>query len=157
MVSGEGSPDDPTADDLQLARCATDLADAIDTAVVPWLVGCVATRVAGREQEARAAAETVRRDVVPRIRQLLAADVDAQRATPLQLLRSGTSPVGRMLEDAGAIRPARDEIARRIDPDDVYDLGPAAYADLGPQVAEAGLVWGAAKAHVHLRRRRSAP
>jgi hypothetical protein len=113
--------------------------------------------VAGREQDARAAAEAVRRDVVPRIRVLLEADVDTQRATPLQLLRGATSPISRMLADAGATHPPRDEVARRIDPDDVYDLGPAAYADLGPQVAEAGLVWGAAKAHVHLSRRRSRP
>jgi hypothetical protein len=154
VTGDDGGPDDRTdADDLQLARCATDLADAIDAALVPWLVGCVASRIAGREQDARAAAEAVRVDVVPRIRELLAADIDAQRATPLQLLRSATSPVNQMLVDAGAARPTRDEVARRIDPDDVYDLGPAAYADLGPQVAEAGIVWGAAKAHVHLRRR----
>jgi hypothetical protein len=154
VTGDDGGPDDRTdADDLQLARCATDLADAIDAALVPWLVGCVASRIAGREQDARAAAEAVRVDVVPRIRELLAADIDAQRATPLQLLRSATIPVNQMLVDAGAARPTRDEVARRIDPDDVYDLGPAAYADLGPQVAEAGIVWGAAKAHVHLRRR----
>jgi hypothetical protein len=160
-VSGDGSPDDPVPDDAvpddaaQLARYSAELADAIDVAVVPWLVECVATRTPGHEQEAGVAAEAARREVVPLIRDLLATDIDAQRATPLQLLRRGTAPVTRMLADAGAIQPVRDEVSRRLDPDDLYDLGPVAYADLGPEVAEAGLVWGAAKAHVHLRRRRS--
>jgi hypothetical protein len=155
VVSVDGTPDDSGPDgDIQLARYATALADAIDGAVVPWLVGCVASRVSGHEGEALAAAEAARRDVVPRIRDLLATDIDAQRATPLQLLRRGTAPVNRLLADAGATPPMRDDVSRRLDPDDVFDLGPAAYADLGPEVAEAGLVWGAAKAHVHLHRRR---
>jgi hypothetical protein len=150
-VAGEESP---TPESAALARFATELADAIDVAIVPWLVGCVASRVAGREDAATVAAESARREVMPRIRDLLATDIDAQRATPLQLLRRGTTPVNRLLADSGAVPPVRDEVARRLDPEDVYDLGPAAYADLGPEVAEAGLVWGAAKAHVHLHRRR---
>jgi hypothetical protein len=36
----------------------------------------------------------------------------------------------------------------------VYDLSPAAFADLDPSLREPGLTWGAAKAHVHLARRR---
>jgi hypothetical protein len=39
-------------------------------------------------------------------------------------------------------------------PDDVYDLTPASFADVDPALHEPGLVWGAAKAHVHLARRR---
>jgi hypothetical protein len=154
-VSGDDGPEDVSPDgDIQLARYATELAAAIDVAVVPWLVGCVASRVSGHEGDALAAAEAARRDVVPRIRDLLASDIDAQRATPLQLLRGGTASVNRLLAEAGATPPVRDEVSRRLDPDDVYDLGPVAYADLGPGVAEAGLVWGAAKAHVHLHRHR---
>jgi len=34
------------------------------------------------------------------------------------------------------------------------ERGAASFADLGPAVQEAALAWGAAKAHVHLRRRR---
>jgi hypothetical protein len=36
----------------------------------------------------------------------------------------------------------------------VYDLTPASFADVDPALHEPGLVWGAAKAHVHLARRR---
>jgi hypothetical protein len=153
-VFGARGPHEASTDEIQLARCADELADAIDNSVVPWLVGCVASRVTGREDEALVAAEAARREVVPRIRDLLSTDIDAQRATPLQLLRRGTAPVNRMLEAAGATPPVRDEVSRRLDPEDIYDLGPVAYADLGPVVAEAGIVWGAAKAHVHLHRRR---
>ena len=36
----------------------------------------------------------------------------------------------------------------------VYDLAPANFADVDPALAEPGLLWGAAKAHVHLARHR---
>jgi hypothetical protein len=63
-----------------------------------------------------------------------------------------------VLVEAGVAPVRRDPHAERLFPDDVYDLAPAAFADLDPSVHEPGLVWGAAKAHVVLaRRRRSAP
>jgi hypothetical protein len=49
---------------------------------------------------------------------------------------------------------ARDEFSLRNFPDDVYDLTPASFADVDPELHEPGLLWGAAKAHVHLARRR---
>ena len=51
--------------------------------------------------------------------------------------------------------PRRDEFAERTFPDDVYDLSPASFADVDPALHEPGLMWGAAKAHVILHRRRS--
>ena len=41
-----------------------------------------------------------------------------------------------------------------IFPDDDYDLSPATFADIDESLHEPGLVWGAAKAHVVLTRRR---
>ena len=41
-------------------------------------------------------------------------------------------------------------------PDDVYDLAPATFDDVSPDLHDPGLRWGAAKAHVHLKRRRAA-
>ena len=59
--------------------------------------------------------------------------------------------------DAEGVAPvARDPFAQRQTPDDAYDLTPASFADIDPGLAEPGLVWGAAKAHVHLARRRRA-
>jgi hypothetical protein len=49
---------------------------------------------------------------------------------------------------------ARDEFSERNFPDDTYDLTPASFADVDPSLHEPGLEWGAAKAHVHLARRR---
>jgi hypothetical protein len=60
-----------------------------------------------------------------------------------------------VLADAGVPPVHRDGAAERLFPDDVYDLTPASFADLDAAVHEPGLVWGAAKAHVILRRRRA--
>ena len=55
-----------------------------------------------------------------------------------------------VLRSAGARPVTRDEFAVRNFRDDVYDLSPATFADVDPALHEPGLVWGAAKAHVHL-------
>jgi hypothetical protein len=62
-----------------------------------------------------------------------------------------------VLREAGARPVARDEFGERSFPDDVYDLSPATWTDVDPALHEPGLVWGAAKAHVHLARRRTGP
>jgi hypothetical protein len=59
-----------------------------------------------------------------------------------------------VLRAAGVPPVRRDEFAEHAFPDDVYDLAPASFADVDPSLHEPGLVWGAAKAHVHLSRRR---
>ena len=60
-----------------------------------------------------------------------------------------------VLRGAGVPPVVRDADAEARFPDDDYDLTPAAFADLDPSLHEPGLVWGAAKAHVHLARRRA--
>ena len=92
-------------------------------------------------------------DAVAELGTLLALDIDEQRSTPLTVLRAAARLPTRVLADGGTPTPRRDEMARRMEPDDVYDLGPATFADISPAVAEAGMAWGAAKAFVHLRRR----
>ncbi len=62
----------------------------------------------------------------------------------------------RILAARGIAPVERDRHARRIHPDDVYDLTPASFADFGPEVHELGITWGAAKAHLHLQQRRQA-
>ena len=59
-----------------------------------------------------------------------------------------------MLAQVGARPVPRDEFRERSFPDDVYDLVPGSFADVDAGLHEPGLVWGAAKAHVHLARRR---
>ena len=98
----------------------------------------------------RAAAE----EVGGRVRELLLLDIDEQWTNPLTLIRTAIRYPTELLRAIGAPTVHRDEQAKRFHPDDVYDLTPASFAELGPDVHDLGLSWGAAKAHVHLRRRR---
>src|SRR5262249_29960961 len=102
---------------------------------------------------ARAAGERARAEVVPRLRRLLDTDVDEQRTNPLSVIRGATRFPTEVLRAAGAWPLPRDPQARRHFPEDDFDLTPATFADLDPSLHEAGIAWGAAKAHVHLRRR----
>jgi hypothetical protein len=95
------------------------------------------------------------REVTAELRAVLALDVDAQRTNPLSILRAAVRYPTQVLRSVGAQPVARDEFDERSFPDDEFALTPAAFADFGPAV-HAGIMWGAAKAHVHLQRRRAA-
>jgi hypothetical protein len=60
-----------------------------------------------------------------------------------------------VLRSAGVAPVERDDFQRDRFPDDAYDLVPVSFADLGPEVAEAGIAWGAAKAWTHRQRHSS--
>jgi len=155
------TPDDP-ADAAALARYAETLADGVERAIAGWVerVGRGVLEGQGMPVDAAladalaAAAVAARDDGAPRVRALLATDVDAQSGNPLAVLRSLVRYPTAVLRAAGARPLPRDEFARRAFPDDIYDLTPATFADVDPTLHEPGLVWGAAKAHVHLARRR---
>ncbi len=154
-------PDDP-ADAAALARYAATLADGIDAAIPGWVDRTVRAVLAGQSiavdgptvaaiAEAGAAART---EGAPRVRALLAADVDEQVGNPLAILRDLVRHPTAVLRAAGASPVPRDDFDVRNFPDDVYGLSPATFADVDAALHEPGLVWGAAKAHVHLARRR---
>lgn len=157
--------DEPTgSDDERLAAYAADLAAGIRTALAPWTVRCVTGRYAAwagepAPAELRAAAESAGRtataEVGDAVERLLATDVDEQSIPPLSLLRRAVSHPTEVLRAAGVPPVVRDEFAERNFPDDDYDLTPANFADLDPALHEPGLLWGAAKAHVILARRRA--
>lgn len=102
-----------------------------------------------------AAGERARDDVGARIRELLLADVDAQRGNPLALLRTATRYPTEVLHLAGAPAVERDKFSRERFPDDDFDLTPANWSDVDPSLQELGLTWGAAKAFVHKSRHRA--
>lgn len=107
-----------------------------------------------------AAAEAARLEVpavVNELAALLARDIDRQASTPLSILRGAAGIPNRVLVDAGVARPVRSEFDRTTFPDDHYGCTPHGWSDLGEEIAAAGLAWGAAKAFVHLRRRRGSP
>ena len=157
MVTG-----DPTSDEALYASCAADLVAAVDGAIGPWVERSV-WRVAeawrpgagtGLAVEAAAAGEAARDDVVPRLRDLLALDVDLQPTGPLAIVRTVVVHPTEVLRSAGVPPVERDEFAVQAFPDDLYDLVPGSFRDLDDAVHEPGIRWGAAKAHRVLARRR---
>jgi hypothetical protein len=158
-VSAEGAS-------VDVAAYATSLADGIEAALPGWVervvaeimtawTGSVPPEVAAAAQvAAREAAATVG----PRVRALLEADIDGQRTTPLAILRGAavSYPTG-VLQAAGVPPVVRDIAAEELFPEDVYDLVPASFADIAPDLAELGLYWGAAKAFEHKRRHQPKP
>ena len=90
-----------------------------------------------------------------RVRALLARDVDDQPTGPLAVLRTAVEYPTAVLHEAGVPPVARDEFATATFPDDLYDLTPGSFRDLGESVHEPGIRWGAAKAHRVLARRRA--
>lgn len=153
---------DTPEDAAALARHAAVLADGIEEAIGPWVQRSV-NEVAGRwdpavvsrlADAARDAGREATEQVAPQVRELLETDVDRQHTGPLALLRGAVSFPTAVLAAAGVPAVDRDEFTERAFPDDVYDLSPASFAELDPALHEPGLVWGAAKAHVVLARRR---
>ncbi len=152
-TSGAGGP---SAEDLAAYRLIADeLRSAVLAAIPHWLQAQIDSRAPGTDPASSAEViDGVRSVVDRRLTELLAADPGEQRTTPLTVLRSAVAPVNDLLRASGAPEAKRDEVEARLAPDDVYGIGPAAFADLGPEVAEAGLRWGAAVAHLHLATRR---
>lgn len=163
FVPGPDNPPPGPSDDELLAAHAAVLADAIERALPGWVVRCVhdlaeAWRPGSSRALAGAAADAGREaaaQVGPEVRALLEQDVDAQATGPLAVLRSAVRYPTQVLAGAGVPPVVRDEFAERAFPDDVYGLAPASFADLHPALHEPGIVWGAAKAHVVLARRRA--
>ena len=140
---------------------AAELAAAIEAALPEWVQRCVDERYraamggpppAGVAADAAAAGAAARAEVGPRVRALLDADIDAQWTTPLTLVRAAVLHPTRVLRAAGVPAVARDRFEEDRFPDDVYNLTPATFSDLGPRVGDAGIAWGAAKAWAHRRR-----
>src|SRR5437868_3044900 len=139
---------------------AAALADAIELALPAWVERSV-ERVMKEwhgeldddvRLEAAAAGRQAADEVGPQVRALLDTDIDAQRTTPLSLVRGAVRYPTVVLQAAGVPPVVRDEQQERLFPEDVYDLAPASFADVDPALADVGMAWGAAKAFEHLQR-----
>ncbi len=148
---------------VTLDTASADLADAIEQALPGWVERSVA-RLAGsgpgRAQAlagpAAAAGREAAAAVGAQVRELLQLDVEQQRATPLGLLRGAVAYPTAVLRAAAVAPVARSAERARLFPDDVYDLAPAAFADVDPALAGPGLAWGVHKAATVLGRQQSA-
>ena len=149
-------------DDAAFAAYGAALADAVDQVLAGWVVRCVVERCTDAgvpvtdavRDRAATAGEACRAEVVPALRDLLALDLDDQQGTPLGILRDAARFPTEVLSGLGVPHVRRDEFDERADPDDVYALAPAAFADVDESLTGPGIAWGAAKAHVHMARHR---
>lgn len=146
-------------DEAALAGYAAALAEAVDAIAAPWLRNLVEMRAPGVAEsvDVREALNSSAEMVVAALRDQLGRDISKQTTGPLEILRQAVGFATTILTDAGVEQVERGEFETRAFPDDVYDLTPASFADVHPDLHEPGLMWGAAKAHVHLRRRREGP
>ncbi len=167
-VDPSGSPGFPVApsslaeDEARLARYASVLATGIVAALPGWVNRCVTVTVAEwggpvpswTLDRIGAAARRAEIEVGGAVASLLELDIAEQRTGPLALLRSGVRYPTSVLMEIGVPPVDRDSMTATAFPEDIYDLSPASFADLDSALQLPGIEWGAAKAHVHLRRRR---
>ena len=151
---------------VTLESATADLIAAIDAATHEWLVRCVmktyvqqlgTPRLAVEEEliaAAQLAAEQGRAYVAGELSTELGKDVDEQRVNPLQVLRNAVTFPTRVLQEFSVPPIVRDEMDARMMPDDVFGLSPAHWNDVHESLLEPGVIWGAAKAHRVLQRRR---
>lgn len=132
------------------------LARAVTAALPGWVVHCVesvaGTALGDRAEEAGRAAAAA---VGPQLEALLAADVDAQRANPLALVREAVRYPTEVLRAAGVAPPPRRGFETEHFPDDEYGFVPMTWSDVDESLHEPGIIWGALKARAHLARHRS--
>lgn len=141
-----------------MADITARLTDAICAAVPAWVETAIASRASGlddpsaseaalrRAPEAGSAAAAAARE---QLAALAATGLDDQHTTPLGIVRGLVRFVNEVLAEAGVPRPPRDPFEQRANPDDVYAVAVATWADLGEDVHELGMAWGAAKAYLH--------
>lgn len=154
--------DDP---DAQLAAAGAALLDGLDRHIPVWVEGRVVGLVVawrgqaddGSRAAAAAAGSAVAATVMPALERLLAPDGAEPAASPLDVVRRSLGPATTALDELGVPPVVRDEFSETRFPDDVYDLSPASFADIHPDLHEPGLLWGAAKAHRHLVGRAASP
>lgn len=155
----------PSSADMEaFAGYAQALADGIEATLGRWVERSVAAvcenagvmMTGTLRQQAKEAGAAATAEIAPQVRSLLLLDIDEQRTGPLEVVRRAVVWPTEVLQRASVPHVARDESARQMFPDDLYDLTPGSFRDIDPSLHEPGLEWGAAKAHVHLARRRAA-
>ncbi len=145
--------------DVDIETVASELLAAAVAATPGWVRDSVARVAAAQGLDVDpAAVDTAAAEaaafVETRLGALLATDIDAQASTPLTVLRDAARFPVQVLHGAGAQPVPRPDTVRWAFPNDPFEVTPATFADLGEDVHQAGIMWGAAKASIHLTRRR---
>ncbi len=147
-------------EEATLKDLAAELADAFARSLAPWVLRAIELRHSGPlpaevASDAAAAAAEASTRIATEIRELLETDIDSQWTSPLALARQVVPLVTAVLSRAGVAPVPRDADAKRLHPGDMYDITPGTFLDFGSDVHEHGISWGAAKAFVHLNRRKA--
>jgi hypothetical protein len=150
-------------EERELEPYADDLYQAVTRAIPHWITKQVAEIASLSIDETSKEFQSALTDVAAHtlhvvsrdLLALLATDVDAQQSNPLHILRASTTSATQLLQTSGATPARRDEYEVRAMPDDVFSIGPLTWRDLGEEVHEAGISWGAWKAATILTRRRA--
>jgi hypothetical protein len=130
-----------------------ELASAIAAHIPSWTICKITQRAGvGHEVVGQRIGELVTEEVSVLLFDLLRADIDSQRQTPLALLRAHSYAITDFLHSIDAPIPTRDPFDKEAFPADVFDIGPTSWADFGEEVSNAALRWGAAKAMAHRKR-----
>jgi hypothetical protein len=157
---------DPSAEDAEeagralMAEGATRLIDGVTRLGPSWVVRAVTglvdaygrldaeSRVAAAAAAIEAGARAAAR-VADELRRLFELDPAAQRATPLEIIRSLRREATEVLQAAGVPEVVRDPYEVRAFPDDVYGIVLRTPVELGDdELGGALLAWGLGKAKV---------
>jgi hypothetical protein len=169
MTSPNQDDSVPTPDEARglaiMREAGARLIEGVQTAIGPWAVRVVAERIdawgnapaatrTNAVAEAAAIGLRAAERVAGELGALLALDPEAQRATPLEIVRSAVREPTEVLRSAGVPEVVRDDFAERAWPHDVYALVPNTLADLGDEeLAPLHVAWGVGKATVIKARR----
>ena len=145
---------DDTAGTGALQPVPLALLQAVRDSFGPWFLSRLRTLAGGGTEDLESAADQAAAWVHTELAALLSRDVEEQRTNPLQLLRNASRFAEPVLRAAGVPEPVRDEFEQRAMPEDPYGIGPLAWMDLGEDVHEAGIIWGAWKAATVISRHR---
>lgn len=141
---------------------STRLLETMQVVTEPWLRGLVDRVVSSQGLAGSVDVERLERvistashDLLAALTRLLELDAWEQRRNPLELVRGATAGLTAELATLGARPVPRDEFKERSFPDDVFDLAPATWSDVHPDLHEVGLEWGAWKAAAVISHRKS--
>lgn len=149
-------------DDSGARDYSEELLSAVTSAIPVWVASVVARVAPGSplgeaqvNDRVAAASTAMVEGTRAALQNLFSRDVEEQRTNPLQVLREQARVLTDLLTELGADPVVRDEFDRTAFPDDVFGVGPHTWRDLGDEVHEAGITWGAWKAATVISRHRS--
>jgi hypothetical protein len=148
-----------TVEEDRLAEASAALVEGVPQALPAWAARSVDALLAAwgrldadRRREAveaaRKAGEQAAERVAGELQALFALDPGAQRATPLEIIRTAVVEPTAVLAAAGVPDVVRDPFDERSWPDDRFGLVPRTLKDLDPDLAAVHFAWGVAKAAV---------